>query len=105
MSVAAVKHSMQRKRQRRQWLEREHARVRGRCHYCRLVTPLGSERTGQERRSIDERFANLDHRIPRSRGGPDHPSNWVLSCNLCNTLKGDMDAEEFVALLEAEGLR
>jgi 5-methylcytosine-specific restriction endonuclease McrA len=32
--------------------------------------------------------ANVDHRIPRSRGGQNDPDNLVLSCERCNKSKG-----------------
>lgn len=32
---------------------------------------------------------HLDHVVPRSRGGPDHPRNIVRACQRCNLSKGD----------------
>jgi 5-methylcytosine-specific restriction endonuclease McrA len=37
----------------------------------------------------------LDHQVPRSRGGSDRVSNLVLSCHDCNTAKGNRTAAEF----------
>ena len=37
----------------------------------------------------------IDHIVPRSRGGSDRPSNLALSCHACNSAKGDRTAEEF----------
>jgi len=37
----------------------------------------------------------VDHIIPRSRGGPDKVSNLVYACEPCNKAKGNMSAEEF----------
>src|SRR5258708_2535591 len=37
----------------------------------------------------------LDHQIPRSRGGSNRASNLVLSCHECNTAKGNQTAVEF----------
>jgi 5-methylcytosine-specific restriction endonuclease McrA len=37
----------------------------------------------------------IDHILPRSRGGSDRVSNLVLSCHHCNSKKGDRTAEEF----------
>ena len=37
----------------------------------------------------------IDHVVPRSRGGSDRVSNLVLSCHDCNTAKGDRTAAEF----------
>ena len=37
----------------------------------------------------------LDHVLPRSRGGPNRVSNLVLSCHDCNAAKGNQTAAEF----------
>ncbi len=37
----------------------------------------------------------LDHVVPRGRGGTDRVSNLVLSCHACNQAKGNMTAAEF----------
>jgi 5-methylcytosine-specific restriction endonuclease McrA len=37
----------------------------------------------------------LDHQVPRSRGGSSRASNLVLSCHDCNRAKGDQTAAEF----------
>ncbi len=37
----------------------------------------------------------IDHVVPRSRGGSDRVSNLVLSCHDCNSAKGDRTAAEF----------
>ncbi len=37
----------------------------------------------------------LDHQVPRSRGGSDRVSNLVLSCHDCNSAKGNRTAAEF----------
>jgi 5-methylcytosine-specific restriction endonuclease McrA len=51
------------------------------CVYCRVTdAPL-----------------NLDHVIPRSRGGSNRVSNLVPACIPCNTAKGAKSAEEFLA--------
>lgn len=44
------------------------------CHYC-----------GKKLKAGD---ATVDHVIPRSKGGPNSASNFVLSCAPCNTTKG-----------------
>jgi hypothetical protein len=44
------------------------------CLYCDLKIPQELER---------------DHMDPRSRGGWDHPSNFVYVCKACNQRKGD----------------
>jgi HNH endonuclease len=40
---------------------------------------------------------NLEHVIPRARGGSNRPSNLVLACIPCNTEKGSQTIEEFLA--------
>src|SRR5260370_40857532 len=37
----------------------------------------------------------MDHGLPSSRGGSDRVSNLVLSCDDCNTAKGNRTAAEF----------
>jgi 5-methylcytosine-specific restriction endonuclease McrA len=37
----------------------------------------------------------IEHIVPRSRGGSDRASNLTLSCKDCNQNKGDLTAEEF----------
>jgi len=45
-----------------------------RCHYCDTLM------------KYDE--AQIDHKIPRVRGGTDAPHNLVLACARCNNIKG-----------------
>lgn len=33
----------------------------------------------------------IDHLVPRSKGGRDHPANLVLACLSCNNRKGSKD--------------
>ena len=42
-----------------------------------------------------ERY-ELDHIVPRSRGGANRVSNLVVSCQDCNIAKGNMSVEEFL---------
>jgi 5-methylcytosine-specific restriction endonuclease McrA len=37
----------------------------------------------------------IDHVVPRSKGGPDKVSNLVYACKPCNDAKGNMNATEF----------
>ena len=53
-----------------------------RCAYC------GTARA--------ERY-ELDHIVPRSRGGTNRVSNLVVACQDCNIAKGNMSIEEFLA--------
>ena len=43
-----------------------------------------------------ERY-ELDHIVPKSRGGTDRVSNLVVSCQECNVAKGNMSVEQFLA--------
>jgi 5-methylcytosine-specific restriction endonuclease McrA len=40
----------------------------------------------------------VEHMIPLSRGGPDHPDNAVMACPSCNSSKGDRRLYEFFDL-------
>ncbi len=40
--------------------------------------------------------ATIEHVIPRSMGGADHPDNYAVACGGCNTARGNMPAEEFM---------
>ena len=40
----------------------------------------------------------VEHMIPLSRGGPDHPDNAVWVCSHCNSSKGDKRLYEFYGL-------
>ena len=45
------------------------------------------------------RIMEVDHVVPRSRGGSDHPDNLQLLCPNCNRIKGDRDMAYLVARL------
>ena len=42
------------------------------------------------------RNPTLEHVIPKSLGGPDHPDNYAVSCHRCNTRRGTLSYEEFM---------
>ena len=46
----------------------------------------------------------VDHRVPRSRGGTDHLDNLQLLCSSCNRIKGDRPQEYLVARLAEIGV-
>ena len=57
-----------------------YARDRSECQYCGRRLPRGR--------------LNLDHVVPRSRGGQSHWENVVCSCIDCNRRKGDQTPSE-----------
>ena len=56
------------------------ARDKYTCQYCGVVRPPDLE---------------VDHVVPRSRGGTDRPNNLVAACHECNRRKGNQTATEF----------
>ena len=58
----------------------------GLCNGCKFMFPF--------------RNFTIDHMIPQSRGGTDHPENLQLLCGACNSLKGDHDMPYLVARLK-----
>jgi hypothetical protein len=56
------------------------ARDKYRCQYCDVVMPPDLE---------------VDHIVPRSRGGSNRPANLVAACHDCNAKKGNQTAIEF----------
>lgn len=56
------------------------ARDKYSCQYCGVVMPPDLE---------------VDHIVPRSRGGSNRPDNLVAACYGCNQRKGNLTAKEF----------
>lgn len=57
-----------------------------RCHWCQQAC---REDVGWLN------SATLDHIVPRCQGGPNEPWNLVMSCQRCNTAKGNRSWEDF----------
>ncbi|MBX3183696.1 MAG: HNH endonuclease [Polyangiaceae bacterium] len=66
-------------------------RDEGRCQYC------GAQPTPRD--------LNVDHVLPRSRGGRDSWENLVISCKRCNLTKGQRTPEEANMRLRARPSR
>lgn len=62
----------------------------GGCAYCGVIktTPLRYQ---------------IEHMVPRSRGGRDHIENVVPACADCNMDKGRMTGEEYVDARQVDG--
>jgi hypothetical protein len=67
----------------------------GLCYFCGQESWLhGDPRTTLR----NNRKATLEHVVTQGRGGTDHMSNLVMSCNGCNNLRGDMKFGKFLKL-------
>jgi hypothetical protein len=52
----------------------------GRCYYCGILLCF--------------RDCRIEHVIPKSKGGRNHSSNYVASCDKCNRQKGTRTVQE-----------
>ena len=72
------------------------------------VKPLLIERDGAAcaycGKSKPPEDLQVDHVVPRRRGGPDHQDNYKLACQRCNQRKGTKSEIEYLRELEAERL-
>ncbi len=68
-----------------------YGRQEGICGGCQVLFPF--------------RNFTIDHKYPRSRGGSDHIDNLWLLCGACNSMKGTLPVEAFIAKLKENGLR
>ena len=62
----------------------------GRCGGCRVHFEL--------------RNMEVDHVVPRVKGGPDHITNYQLLCSSCNRRKGSRSQAELIAKLKRDGI-
>jgi 5-methylcytosine-specific restriction endonuclease McrA len=80
-------------------------RQQGRCFYCGCpLVPVWSPTTKAERQK--KRWApgelrpfQVDHALPRARGGKNRRANYRLCCVECNKHKGVLTEEEFMAVI------
>ena len=71
-------------------VDRVFGKTWGRCHACHK--PLAREMRG----AVGHRDEwQIDHGIPRSRGGSSHISNLWPMCAACNREKGNLTRYEF----------
>jgi ATP adenylyltransferase len=66
-------------------------RARFRCELCGVPA--------------DVRALEVDHIVPRSRGGTDDPNNLQALCYRCNSMKRDRDTTDFRGVRESYGYR
>ena len=66
-------------------LKRAYARTEGRCHICQKK--LAFSNYGQFRR---KGAWEIEHSVPRSKGGTDHGNNLYVACIACNRSKGNL---------------
>ena len=57
--------------------------------YAQLLVAHGPKCQGCDRVFDDPRYLELDHKLPRSEGGPNELSNRILLCGPCNQLKSN----------------
>ena len=57
--------------------------------FAKLIVDHGLKCNGCDRLFDDPRYLELDHRLPRSEGGPNELSNRILLCSPCNRLKSN----------------
>ena len=55
--------------------------------------------------SADDKALEVDHIVPRNRGGPDDLTNLQALCYSCNAMKRDRDDTDFRGVMETYGLR
>lgn len=68
------------------------------CQYC--SARVGKKISGGKKLEVKD--LTLDHIIPKSREGSNHPSNLVTACKPCNQRKGDRTPDEAKMPLRTE---
>ena len=68
-----------------------YGRQEGVCNGCLVLFPF--------------RNLTVDHIVPQSKGGSDHPDNLQLLCGACNSKKGGRTMEALIADLLIAGIR
>ncbi len=63
----------------------------GLCFYCHVVLTYDTDN-----RRLRATAATLDHKIPYSKGGPQHLGNLVVACHRCNAERKDTPFDEFL---------
>ena len=78
----------------------------------REITMSGTNREWQREQELPQecvfcgstRDLQVDHLIPRNRGGSDSADNMVWSCRFCNSSRGDKGVFEWLGLKEKDSL-
>ena len=91
LSVAGVKVDVEKSLRQRK-CEEQH----GKCFYCEIEITHYSKKSNS---------LELDHKMPRSRGGDDSENNLVATCRKCNRAKNDMSDSEYREWLAKDGSR
>ena len=68
-----------------------------RCYYCQVMIFKKPVVISGKRQQ-----ATIDHYVPRSKGGPDIPSNFVAACWPCNQRKDNIMPEDFIKMIQEE---
>ena len=87
--------------------QRAYELTSGNCFYCSHALAVDDDLmpdglSGGFIEPPGKRFLEIDHVLPRSRGGRDTPENLVPTCGFCNAQKGNKTAEEYRAWLTAK---
>lgn len=78
------------------------------CHYCgKKHLEIGFlDMQFIDFNNKNSNLATIDHKIPVSKGCRKKDiTNWLVSCKVCNTLKGKMDYEEFINSEELKNIK